>query len=39
MKPMYINGDWIAASDDETIDIYNPATAEIIDIRCDLPVP
>ncbi|MCB9103530.1 MAG: aldehyde dehydrogenase [Anaerolineales bacterium] len=31
MKPMYINGDWIAASDDETIDIYNPATAEIID--------
>ncbi|MCB0194262.1 MAG: aldehyde dehydrogenase [Anaerolineae bacterium] len=31
MKPMYINGEWTAGSGGETIDIYNPATAEIID--------
>lgn len=31
MKPMYINGQWITAGDGETIDIFNPATEEVID--------
>jgi len=31
MQPMYINGEWVEASDGETIEIFNPATEEIID--------
>src|SRR5262245_51902599 len=31
MKPMYINGRWVTASDGATIDVYNPATTELID--------
>jgi acyl-CoA reductase-like NAD-dependent aldehyde dehydrogenase len=31
MKPMYLNGQWVEASDGQTIDVFNPATEEIID--------
>lgn len=31
MKPMYINGQWLTASDDEVIKVFNPATEEVID--------
>lgn len=31
MKPMYINGEWYTGSDDQVIDVYNPATEEVID--------
>lgn len=31
MKPMYINGQWLTSSDGETIDVYNPATEELLD--------
>ncbi len=31
MKPMYINGEWVTSSDETVIDVYNPATEEIID--------
>jgi acyl-CoA reductase-like NAD-dependent aldehyde dehydrogenase len=28
---MYINGEWLASSDGETIDVFNPATEEVLD--------
>src|SRR5688572_16319356 len=31
MKPMYINGQWLTSSDGETIEVYNPATEEVLD--------
>jgi betaine-aldehyde dehydrogenase len=31
MKPMYINGEWVEASDGATFDVYDPASEEIID--------
>lgn len=31
MKPMYINGQWLTGSDGEVIEVFNPATEEIID--------
>lgn len=31
MQPMYINGEWVTASDGETIEVFNPATEELID--------
>ena len=31
MKPMYINGEWVAGSSGETLDVYDPATAELIE--------
>jgi len=31
MKLMYINGEWITSSDGETIDVFNPATEELLD--------
>ncbi len=31
MKPMYINGQWLTASDGETIDVFNPATETVLD--------
>lgn len=32
MKPMYINGRWVEASDGQTIEVFNPATEETLDI-------
>ena len=31
MKPMYINGEWVNSSDGEVIEVYNPATEEVLD--------
>ena len=31
MKPMYINGEWVAASSGETLEVFDPATAEVIE--------
>lgn len=31
MQPMYINGEWVASSSGETLEVFNPATAEVID--------
>src|SRR5262245_50705149 len=31
MKPMYINGQWVTSSDGETIDVFNPATEELLE--------
>ncbi len=31
MKPMYINGQWVASSDGKTMDVFNPATEESLD--------
>jgi len=31
MKPMYINGEWVASSTGETLDVFDPATAAVID--------
>ena len=31
MKPMYINGQWVEASDGSTFDVYDPATEQVID--------
>jgi betaine-aldehyde dehydrogenase len=31
MKPMYINGEWVASSDGGTLQVFNPATEEVID--------
>ena len=31
MKPMYINGQWVTSSDGQTIEVYNPATEELLD--------
>jgi acyl-CoA reductase-like NAD-dependent aldehyde dehydrogenase len=31
MKPMYINGQWLTSSDGETIEVYNPATEEVLE--------
>ena len=30
VKRMYINGEWIEAKSNKTINIYNPATSEIV---------
>ena len=29
-QPMYVNGKWITSSDGETIDVFNPATEELL---------
>ncbi len=29
-QPMYVNGEWITSSDGETIDVFNPATEELL---------
>ena len=31
MKPMYINGEWVSSSTGETLDVFDPATAAVID--------
>ena len=31
MKPMYINNQWVTSSDGATIEVFNPATEELID--------
>jgi acyl-CoA reductase-like NAD-dependent aldehyde dehydrogenase len=31
MKPMYINGEWVSSSSGETLDVFDPATAQVID--------
>lgn len=31
MKPMYINNEWIAGSDGATIDVFDPATEDLLD--------
>ncbi len=31
MKPMYINGEWVGSSDGATLEVFNPATEEVID--------
>ena len=31
MKPMYINGEWVEASDGATFEVYDPATEAVID--------
>ena len=31
MKPMYINGEWVTGSDGEVIEVFNPATEELIE--------
>jgi betaine-aldehyde dehydrogenase len=31
MKSMYINGEWVTSSDGATLDVYNPATEEVLD--------
>ncbi|MEW5958235.1 MAG: aldehyde dehydrogenase family protein [Chloroflexota bacterium] len=31
MKPMYINGEWVASSNGETLAVFNPATEEVIE--------
>ena len=31
MKPMFINGEWVTGSDDEIIDVFDPATEAVID--------
>ncbi len=31
MQPMYINGEWVGSSSGETLEVFDPATAELID--------
>jgi hypothetical protein len=31
MRPMYINGQWVEASDGASFEVYDPATGEVID--------
>ncbi len=31
MQPMYINGEWVTGSSGETLEVFDPATAEVID--------
>ena len=32
MKPMYINGEWRTSSDGDIIEVFNPATEELLDV-------